>query len=733
GAGLVLGGALSAVQWIPGLGFITTSQRGAVHSVLFGDGSLSLPHIASLLLVPFLLGGNTNFHLIVYQGSYNLQELTIGVGLVAVAAALAYLPSLLESFVTWARRMLRPSTSDLGSGFGLAPGRQPGARPLLVWYVVGAVGVLLTLGTDTSLGSALAKIPLYGGERLQNRNAALIDLALVVILAFFVDDLVGRSRSLVEAWRPLCGCGSRLLAALGPLAAIILIVLAFGAPLAVERRLEMPVADEARLFDQLGPYLDATIILAALLVVFLLVAATLPVSLRRAMLVVFVLADVLTYALNASYAAPQVGNYNSHSAATKTVAALTGANGRDAMFDPLSSFPPTGMWEPNYVGVNDLNLLQGVASVEGYGSVVDGTYEDATETHGVEYLAVDQLSGDLFDVLDLHALFTLPHYIWDPLPRHAVAPVAGLAPVKGTWPAPENASGPYRIAPGQSETFVMAAPSALVRATAILDPQPGGDPASLRIAEGDRITTATLPDPVRAQGSLQVAVAGFPSNVVVDSVDVQNDSDVTAVVGAVVIVTRRPALRYVLDGELQGSLYPPHWRYAGTVRTPKGDNFSAFVNTRTRGLAWLQPPDGGQPNTALHVRGASLRVLQEPDIAPETMLVDTPVAATLVRSEAYAPGWSATIDPLGGGPARTEPAEKLALDLSNGNDLLVQMVHVPPGRYRITWHYAPRSLREGELLTLLGTIALLAIGASALVEWRRRNRGRQRLEPLADA
>jgi hypothetical protein len=722
-AGAVLGAALSAVQSLPGIGFLTSSQRGTVSSALFGDGSLTVPHIASLLLVPFLLGGNTNFHLMVYQGSYNIEELTIGVGLVAVAAALAYLPALLGSFWAWLSRIARPTASEVDPVTGVAGGPPATARPLAVWYVMGVVGVLLTLGTDTRLGDILVKIPLYGGERLQNRNAELIDLALVVLLAFFVDDLVGRSRSLVDAWRPLSSNGSSLLAAFSPLAAINLIVLAFGAPLAVERRLEMALPDQPRLFDHLGSYLTATLVLAGLLAVFLLVASRLPPGLRRGLLVAFVLADVLTYALNASYAAPQVSNYNSHSSATRAVAALTGRTGRDAMFDPLGSFPPTGMEEPNYLGTNDLNVLQGIASVEGYGSIVNGQYQDATETHGVEYLAVSQLSGTLFDILDLHAFFTLPVYIWDRLPNRAAAPVAGLSSATKTWPAPEHATGPYVLAPGQSETFVMASSRALVRATAIVDPRSGEDPTTLRIAEGDRITSSTPVLQVRPQGTEQVAVTGFPKGVVVDSVVVQNSSDVTAVIGAVVIVARYPAERYVLDGELQGSLYPPHWRFAGTVSTPYGDNFSAFVDTQSAGLAWLQPAGDAEPSTTERVRGASLRVRAGPVTSPETMVVDTPVPAEVVRSDSYAPGWSATITPVGGGPSRSVPATQFGL---------VQMVHVRPGRYVITWHYAPRSLREGEVLTAIGGLVLLAILALFVLERRRRHLAGQGVGPASN-
>ena len=58
------------------------------------------------------------------------------------------------------------------------PRARDGVRPLVVFFVlVGHRGLLLTLGTKTPLGHLLVHLPLYGGERLQNRNAARLRLA----------------------------------------------------------------------------------------------------------------------------------------------------------------------------------------------------------------------------------------------------------------------------------------------------------------------------------------------------------------------------------------------------------------------------------------------------------------------------------------------------------------------------------------------------------------------------
>ena len=101
-----------------------------------------------LALAPFLLGGYGNFGLPAYAGSYNLPELSFGLGVLPLVAA----------FSLAGRRALRRASSATG-----------------VWYVLLAVGLVLALGGETPAGHAFTLIPLFGGQRLQSRNAALID------------------------------------------------------------------------------------------------------------------------------------------------------------------------------------------------------------------------------------------------------------------------------------------------------------------------------------------------------------------------------------------------------------------------------------------------------------------------------------------------------------------------------------------------------------------------------
>ena len=134
-AGLVLGVGLGAVQWLPGLAAVSTSQRGTATMALFNSGSL--PHRWLLLmLVPDLLGGSGSF------GEPGLRgALQPGRG----------------------DRLRRDPATGRGGGparpataAGTArPGRLARLPEWLVWHVLALAGVVLALGGDTPLGRVL--------------------------------------------------------------------------------------------------------------------------------------------------------------------------------------------------------------------------------------------------------------------------------------------------------------------------------------------------------------------------------------------------------------------------------------------------------------------------------------------------------------------------------------------------------------------------------------------------
>jgi len=88
--------------------------------------------------------------------------LSFGVGILPLVAFISLLPVALR----------RGSRSRLG-----------------VWYVLAITGVILALGINTPFGHVLWHVPLFGAQRLQNRNIAITDFALSVLVAFWADRL----------------------------------------------------------------------------------------------------------------------------------------------------------------------------------------------------------------------------------------------------------------------------------------------------------------------------------------------------------------------------------------------------------------------------------------------------------------------------------------------------------------------------------------------------------------
>jgi hypothetical protein len=79
----------------------------------------------------------------------------------------------------------------------------------------------------------------------------------------------------------------------------------------------------------------------------------------------------------------------------------------------------------------------------------------------------------------------------------------------------------------------------------------------------------------------------------------------------------------------------------------------------------------------------------------------------LVLTDAYYPGWKATLD------GHSVPIERV--------DYVLRAVVLPPGSHRVEFRYEPMSWRIGWMVS---SVALVAVAGVALVGWRRRRAGR---------
>ena len=295
-----------------------------------------------------------------WLAGYNLPEVMSYVGLLPVVGACALLG-------TWRRR-----------------GRLP---DWLIWHLVAVVGVVLALGSFTPLGHLLVHVPLFGGQRLQSRNIALTDLALAVLLSYWVDHVLDRRRRGEGRAVPPSRFGRVEVAALVPLAATALLAaVAAIDPVAVARFVGADAQRAAGAVAQ-RPLVIVSLVLAAVLALMVVRSGrTKPVTFVR-FLVLFCLADLIFFNLSSVWTvAPTLGitapaaepAFPSGTAPVPLRGAEPiGKTGRFVIDDQSSA----GQALLRRLGQPDLNLYRHSFSAQGYSSIVDGPYAAATGSH----------------------------------------------------------------------------------------------------------------------------------------------------------------------------------------------------------------------------------------------------------------------------------------------------------------------------------------------------------------
>jgi hypothetical protein len=666
-AGAALGVCLGAVQWLPGLAAISTSQRAASSAALFDSGSL--PHKWLLLmLVPDLLGGSGSFGQPSYFAHYNLAEVTSYVGILPLVAAFALL----------GRVRVRPRPPEW-----------------IVWHVVALAGVVLALGGNTPAGHLLVHLPLFGGQRLQSRNILVADLALAVLLAYWADQPFGApGQEPGHADSPGRRRLETVLGALPPLAMIAVVVLglSWGAGLLHWLGGNPSAAVAGRLKVWLVPYA----LLGAGAIALVIAARRLEPRLRSRWLSGFILLDVVVFTLlsvvavlpglgsDGTVAASHGTRAGSVSASTQArapalrpVAAL-GRPGRFAIYDPGE----LGARELPVLGSPDLNVVSATPSVQGYSSIVDGRYASATGSHlatgeGQDVLSPRAIGSGTLDQLGTTSLLTVPGYL--------------ITVGKRPWPAPgPPGTGNRDVAPDHQDTWYFATrldvsklevPDGDARQDAATGTQiglvtPGG---STRWFAADAASASLLEIRLRhpvASVAMTGRAGGKPSPLGPPSIAEPGGSV------------------FVADGQLQNALVPPRWGFAG-----HDGSFAVFVNHFAASPLRLQALPGRSAS------GTSVRRVAGPAAEPTAAAVSSPHGVRVVRAVAAIPGWSAIWRPRG------STATALAVQRAG----LVQAVDVPPGRGVVTWSYVPPGFRLGFALSLSAAAVLLLLLLAAPV------------------
>jgi hypothetical protein len=694
-AGLALGVCLGAVQWLPGLAAISTSQRAASSAALFNSGSLPA-HWLLLMLVPDLLGGSGSFGQPSFFATYNLTEVTSYVGILPLVAAAVLL----------ARFRLRPRPPEW-----------------IVWHVIALVGVVLTLGGNTPVGHLLVHLPLFGDQRLQSRNIMVTDLALAVLLAYWADHPLGeRAQRFLRArcWRRIDP--ETALGVLPPLAVIAVVVagLCWGTGLMHWLGTGLSVTADAE--GRLKPWLIPYAVLGVGAIAFLLFGRRLRPGARVRWLAGFLITDLVVFTLlgvvavdaglgraaeapggGGASAARQIlfgAGTSARTPATRPVADL-GYRGRFAIYDPNE----IDARQLPVLGSPDLNSISSTPSVQGYSSIVDGRYATATGSHqatgeGQDVLSPRAVGDGTLDQLDTSVLLTVPGYL--------MTAQEGSGP-----PAGPPSVGQREIAAGHQTTWYFGTSLAVSKLEVT-------DPDAVQNASAVRIGLLTPGGAVRwlparaaggsgggSAGGSGGGSAGASAGGSVLSIQLARPVTAVAVIGQAgrgpnrlgpPSVTGPDGTTFVADGQLQDALVPPRWTFAG-----QDGPFAVFADHLARGPLALEALPGRS------AAGASVTKVSGPADEPTTAEVRSPHGVRVVRAVAAIPGWTATWHPRNGPPV------KLAVHRTG----LVQAVDVPPGAGVLTWSYAPPGFTVG-VVPSLAAVALIPLLLLPGRRWRRR-------------
>ncbi len=700
-SGSLLGVGLGAVQLVPGLAAVATSQRAQVSAFLFGAGSLPVRWLA-LLGVPDLLGGSGAFGQPRFLGTYSLTEVTGYVGLLPLAAAVALLGRL--------RRHPLPEWA--------------------VWELVAASGILLALGNHTPLWHVLIRIPLFGGERLQSRGILVTDLALAVLLGQWLDGWARDARTTHPA--AAATSAARVERALGALPLLGVIGLVVAALASGPRLLEwMGVgAHAAANASALGPWLVPSLVLAAGALLLVIAGARLRPSWRAVIaatfvvvdLVVFVITTVLAVGAPVGAAAAAIPSRTAATIPPRTAPATTTPTtsasrarpiaslhlqGRFAVYDPGLLYPS----ELEVLGVPDANAVERTWSIQGYGSIVDGHYAAATGVHGLsgtgQDVFVPRAAADgVLDTLSTGALLAPSQYL--------IGPAAATT-------SRRSEPGTRRVGTSGHATWFLGAPTLVRSARVTLRATSDAGTAPSDGVHVGLLTAQGLVDWARLQAPRAVEVGRSPAalgagpgaepragpdvvwNAVwrtpTDAVGLVVRSNLSADV-APPVVTVAGGRSYALDGPLQSGLVDPHWRYAG-----QDGAFCVFVDDRARPALSLRALAGRS------LRGASVRRVSGPPLAPSAAIVSSLHGVAVVRAVAAVPGWTATWTPSAADGHTLGTPRVLAVQRTG----VVQMVRAPAGRGVLRWRYVAPGLLTGEVLSAasLCVVAGLVVAAGA--------------------
>ncbi|HUX04591.1 MAG TPA: hypothetical protein VMV53_06765 [Acidimicrobiales bacterium] len=640
GVGVLWGSLVGLAQLLPGWSYINVSQRTHLTYWFYGAGSLPV-RWTSMLLIPDIVGGNGSLHQPRFFTHYNLPEVTGYVGVLALIAGAAYLAQC-------TRRGWRGEH-----------------RNFTIYVAIFIVGLLATWGNFTSFGHLFHVIPLYGHTRLQSRNVILVDMALCALLAWWLDRIVRRD------YRGASLVGVRRWVTASP--ALVVAALAIALLVAGERIVARLGADarHALLAQYQVPTLVAHLLVALGFVAVVVRAG----AARRPTRWLMALSAIdLTLFLLFCSTGFVAGNANVMPSRANAVAHL-GATGRFALVDN------TGRQGDVYesLGLPNMNVFTGLASVQGYGSLIDSYYGAITGTHPLFSLDACEFQRGTFAQLRLNSLGVATTELMRPLTASGL-----LTPC-----APPPAATSSRDYFGE----LVHAPTIIVKQSVAAR---GTLSAQLVNADGRAV------GPVLTRTNAKLIRFDFAA-VHASGIGVELRSTVALRVDSLLAKLPGSVVVYQLNTPFQEAIAARHWIMHATL-----GSVAFFRALRTRPSAWFTGAAGSSVVT--HVRSAPW--------GDSWISVRVDRTRTLERATAWLPGWRATA-------VNDATGQQIALEVRRSG--LIQAVVVPPGNWTVHFHYHAPHIELGLAGSLVGTAALLATLAVDRGWVARRRRGRVRV------
>ena len=737
--GVTIGFCVGAAQLLPGLSFLHDSQRATPTLANFKSGSLPLPWTL-LLVVPQLLGSSGSFGQPGFLGTYQPAEVTSYVGILPLVACVSLIYQVFSSHSRARRTVDR----------------------WLVWYFVGGLGMLLSLGGNTAIGRALWRVPLYGGQRLQSRNLMIVDLALTIILAFWLDDVlvdlkipqviipevdeelpederrqaivarrqvVSRVRELDKLKAFIASPIQRLIATLVPIVGVVLVLVAMYwggtfVSLFPDISRSVHLSRYRALIPTLSVQLGVILVGGFLAFNYRRIRS----DIRRVVFCSFVIFDLLVFSATVGFDISPKAIGAAKDLVSQTLAEKStispgspGGLGSTPSGGPQlggpqnftassASLSRSAIYDPRFLnsyglvqlGQPDTNIFKSWASIQGYSSIAPGSYADATGTHGQDTFSRSVLEPETASQLDLTSIYTLPNYLIRPVQTKSAPALLKASQVDLSELSGRNTRSEKK------KRDRLATQSWSIGSGQIQ----GWSFGKVAGVTGMELTSSLIKSPT------QQLISGVKVGLVSQAGQVywpQSWTDSLPGIGFLSLGSPYQAVGIEIQN-LSGTYPikisnlvifnngPTSFQLAGPLA---GYLQPAYWNLVGPAYGYQRFNFNG-PELGAYLResdqsSGQYRVVSGNLDGNVTIETRTAQPELFVRSIAYQTGWNATLTNLSTGGISHETITRYGL---------IQAVQVPAGQYRVTLTYGPGSVGIGIWLTCIGLV--LAVGLLAI-------------------